>query len=207
MNENKCIVLIYIILFFGIAGHFIGSLFNLMLWITPIVLLILGLFVIFSSKKYLSKNFIYWFILAYSFTLTIEITGVWTGIIFGKYSYGDVLGYKLFGVPLIIGFNWMLVILGAVNISSKLSSNFYYISLICGMLGVMFDFILEPVAVKFGYWQWSNNIIPLQNYLAWFLVSFLISFSIRYFKINIYSKVFIHYFTGLILFFLILNFK
>jgi putative membrane protein len=42
--------------------------------------------------------------------------------------------------------------------------------LLAASLALCFDIILEPVAVKFGYWSWGHN-IPLQNYLAWFVIS------------------------------------
>jgi putative membrane protein len=33
------------------------------------------------------------------------------------------------------------------------------------------DILIEPVAIKFDYWHWNNSIIPLKNYICWFLVS------------------------------------
>src|SRR5665213_1381174 len=41
--------------------------------------------------------------------LGVEIMGVRTGILFGKYSYGTVMGYKLWDTPLILGVNWIIV--------------------------------------------------------------------------------------------------
>ena len=45
-----------------------------------------------------------------------EILGVQWGWIFGNYQYGDALGYKVLGVPLLIGVNWALltIITGAI---------------------------------------------------------------------------------------------
>lgn len=178
-----------------------------MLLITPAVLFILGVSVLIFSGSVKSKQFILWLVFAYLFTLTVEIIGVNTGKIFGKYVYGNILGYKFIDVPLIIGFNWMFVILGAVSVSSQFSKNILIVSIISALISVMFDFILEPVAMKLGYWEWNSDVVPVQNYLSWFLISFILSFSFIYFNIKINSKVFIHYFTGLIIFFLILNLK
>jgi uncharacterized membrane protein len=47
---------------------------------------------------------------------------------------------------------------------------------LAAILAVVFDYVLEPVAINLNYWQWAYNIIPLQNYLAWFLISFGLSF-------------------------------
>ena len=37
----------------------------------------------------------------------------------------------------------------------------------------MIDVLIEPVAVKFDYWSWQDQIIPLQNFVAWYIISFL----------------------------------
>ena len=50
-----------------------------------------------------------------------EILGVQLGWIFGDYQYGEALGYKLFGVPLLIGVNWTLLTL----ITGAIAQQFY----------------------------------------------------------------------------------
>ena len=41
------------------------------------------------------------------------------------------------------------------------------------LLMVGFDLLLEPAAVKLNYWVWVKDYIPVQNYLAWFGLSFV----------------------------------
>ena len=38
-------------------------------------------------------------------------------------------------------------------------------------LATIFDALMEPVAVRLGYWQWSGGVIPWFNYASWWLVS------------------------------------
>jgi len=38
---------------------------------------------------------------------------------------------------------------------------------------VLLDVLIEPVAMKFDYWHWAGNVIPIENYACWFLVSAL----------------------------------
>ena len=38
-------------------------------------------------------------------------------------------------------------------------------------LALIFDWVMEPVAVKLGYWQWENDRIPLYNYISWIIIS------------------------------------
>ena len=39
---------------------------------------------------------------------------------------------------------------------------------------VILDMAIEPVAIRFDFWQWANLDIPHRNYLSWFLISFLL---------------------------------
>ena len=47
-------------------------------------------------------------------------------------------------------------------------------SLIGSSILVIFDYVLEPVAIKYDYWTWHHANVPLQNYVGWFVVSFLL---------------------------------
>jgi putative membrane protein len=51
------------------------------------------------------------------------------------------------------------------------------------------DFLVEPVAMKLGFWSWENDIIPLQNYAMWFLTSVIIHSFIRLFRPTINAKI------------------
>lgn len=199
--------IIYIFFAAGAAGHFIAESKPVMLYMTPYVLAITGSLVLYLSGSLKSSRFILFFLLSYSVTLILEITGVKTGIIFGDYSYGDVLGFKAAGVPLIIGFNWIFVILGALNIGIIFNRKIFFVSLSAAVLSVIFDFLLEPAAINLNYWRWQNISVPYQNYAAWFIISFIFAFCFQYFKINTYSKTFIHYFIAQLMFFIILNFN
>jgi putative membrane protein len=38
-------------------------------------------------------------------------------------------------------------------------------------VAVLFDWLMEPVAVKLGFWTWLSLDIPVYNYVCWFIVS------------------------------------
>ncbi|MEJ2615162.1 MAG: carotenoid biosynthesis protein [Ignavibacteriaceae bacterium] len=167
------VIFIYLYFFAGIIWHSWSLTKGLMLQITPYGLLFASILVLYPYIKEKNKKLLIWIIITYIITFILEIIGVKTGIIFGEYSYGFVLGPKIFDVPFIIGLNWVVVILGAIIISKLFFKNFLLSALIAGLLAVIFDLALEPVAFKLGYWFWQWNIIPLQNYIAWFVISFL----------------------------------
>jgi len=104
----------------------------------------------------------------------IEVIGVKTGWIFGNYTYGQTLGFKIFDVPLMIGINWALLVY-ATGYMMKLTpfKTDFLKSLGGACLLVLLDIWLEQVAVVFDYWSWQSNDIPFQNYFGWFVFSFL----------------------------------
>src|ERR1700712_798596 len=57
-----------------------------------------------------NRSFLLFIVLAFVIGFFIEVIGIQTGIIFGKYHYETLLGFKLFGVPPVIGFNWLMLV-------------------------------------------------------------------------------------------------
>jgi putative membrane protein len=171
--EHYAKIFLAIMFSVGIAGHSFDLTQKLMIKLTPFFLLISFLILSYFIFKSGRKKFILWFVFTYLFTLICEIIGVRTGLIFGNYSYGKTLGFHFWGVPLIIGFNWVFVILGAYQISERFIKKRMYKVIIASFLAVLFDFIMEPVAIKLDYWAWHSFEIPLFNYVSWFSISLL----------------------------------
>ncbi len=172
--------------------------------LTPFVLLLTGgtiLFYIRVDKKF---NLYLWCGVTYLSTFIIEVVGVKTGFIFGNYSYGNVLGFSLFDVPLIIGFNWLLIIMAAINIAQSAEENIFLVALLAATLAVVFDLILEPVAIKLNYWHWEENLIPLKNYYSWFFITFCLSILASIMKITFTSIFLEHYYIVQFTFFILL---
>ncbi|WKZ68933.1 MAG: carotenoid biosynthesis protein [Melioribacteraceae bacterium] len=204
MSHKSTLIVLYVVYAVGIIGHLFTPTREYMLMLTPYTLLLTGGIVL---SKVLPHNItlVKWIVIVYIVTFALEVFGVKTGLLFGSYEYGDVLGPKLFETPLIIGFNWVLVILGGVLLSSKFISNNFLIVLFTPLLTVLFDFFLEPVAIKLNYWMWFRGEIPVQNYLAWYAISLLAVFFFMQSKIEVKSTIPIHYFAIQIFFFLSLN--
>lgn len=98
----------------------------------------------------------------------LEVAGVKTGAIFGNYAYGAALGIKLLDVPLLIGLNWFFMVYCSVQLARLFKRSLVPTALLAGLFMTAYDIVLEPNAIAFNYWQWANNSIPLQNYIAWF---------------------------------------
>ena len=198
--KHKEMLFLYLIFSVGIFGHLFYPLRELMLFLTPVTLLLTGTLVLFTSYKG-SNKFLKWITLTYLLTFAFEVIGIKTGLIFGEYKYGETLGLKLFEVPLIIGFNWILVILGTISVAQLITQNVLANSLIAATLSVVFDLVLEPIAIKLDYWQWSQNVIPIQNYIAWFLIAFISALLFSILKVKMQSGLSKHYLLVQFIFF------
>ncbi|MBN1696227.1 MAG: carotenoid biosynthesis protein [Spirochaetales bacterium] len=148
------------------------------LFVTPFFLLIAGLFVLFSVSFPPDRYLFVWYAVVFLLTFFIEVIGVNTGLVFGSYAYGPVLGPAIFGVPPLIGLNWTIIILGTTIFFAHKINNIFLSALLTASACLVFDIILEPVAMHFNYWRWAGGTIPFQNYLAWFLISLCASISL-----------------------------
>ena len=131
------------------------------------------------------------------FGYLLEVDGVRTGVIFGEYSY------KLFDVPLILGFNWFFMVYCSTQIAYLFKLPVLPTALISGLIMTLYDLILEPNAVAMGYWTWHQGSIPLQNYIGWFFCSIILSsifFILKFSKQNSLTK---HYIIIQVMFFVL----
>ncbi len=113
--------------------------------------------------------------------LIVEILGVNYGFFFGEYSYGANFGPKIYEVPYVIGFNWVLLIITTGSLSDKLiKGKEIYKILFASSLMVLIDLLMELSAPKLDYWEFVISPVPFSNYLWWFIFS--ICFQYIFFK-------------------------
>jgi len=179
MKVNLAIAFLAIIYLVGLAGiglEYLPELVNG----TPINLLLSILLVlIFDQHK--TKSMLWFGIIVFTLGYGIEVIGVKSGKIFGVYSYGEILGPKIWNTPLMIGVNWLLLVIGAGNLVDQYLSKLSTIIKIgiAASLMLFIDLLIEPIAIQWGMWTWKNVNVPLQNYIAWWLIAILM-FGIYY---------------------------
>ncbi|MCF7953542.1 MAG: carotenoid biosynthesis protein [Spirochaetales bacterium] len=169
---TRWIIILFIILYtVGTLGHIFPSSRPLMLMLTPYMLILsaaAGFFPVVIAKD---TKMLQWALITFLITFLLEAVGTATGDIFGAYTYGETLGWKLFDVPVIIGINWVLVILGILSWTERYFKMPVAVIFAAAFGTTLFDFIMEPIAMEFDYWMWEGGIIPLQNYAAWWIIS------------------------------------
>lgn len=170
------IILVYLV---GIAGICFTSETDqkLFLQLTPINLILTILHLILAHKKW-DLKFILTAIIILLFGFFIEVIGVKTEVVFGSYYYGATLGFKWLDVPILMGLNWLLLVYAIATSLNKIK-NVWLFSICAATIMTTLDFLIEPIAIKLDFWQWQNNIIPIQNFVAWFILSFLLFFIFR----------------------------
>jgi uncharacterized membrane protein len=120
------------------------------------------------------KSFLFYCLMAFGVGFLVEVVGVHTGLIFGAYAYGPALGPKLAEVPLVIGSNWLMLTYLCGSVVDRLPSGMLpKVALAAGLMTLL-DLLIEPVAIRLDFWKWQQGDIPLQNYLAWYVVSALL---------------------------------
>lgn len=162
--------LLFIFLFVGVYIYTVNP--DLFHKTTPYVLSIFAIVAIFYAPKWQ-------YIPIFVITFLIEALGVATGFPFGNYYYTERLGPMLLATPLLIGINWVWVSIGAKQIAllTKLD-NKWLLALISGLVVVIFDILLEPVAIMLEWWVWPDG-VGLANYAAWFIIGGVASLFIK----------------------------
>ncbi len=112
--------------------------------------------------------------LAWLVGMAFEWVGVHTGLMFGEYIYGPTLGPHLWGVPVLIGANWLMLVYSSGHAVQKVSNNWLVQAVLGAAAMVLLDFFIEPVAVRYDFWAWQEEVIPFSNFIGWFVVAFLL---------------------------------
>ncbi|MBS1755848.1 MAG: carotenoid biosynthesis protein [Bacteroidetes bacterium] len=189
---------------------------------SAINLLLMGILLIYTQQKP-NKYFVFFLLTCMLAGMLAEIIGTHTGLLFGGYQYGKVLGPTFQGVPYIIAVNWFIIIYcSGISIQTLLTKlvdklteqvggprpGLKALSIIVdgATLAAVFDWVMEPVAIKLGYWQWlGNGDIPLFNYLSWFVVSALLLMVFQYCPFPKQNKFAINLLLIQVMFFLLLR--
>jgi putative membrane protein len=192
MNKKPAIykVALFLALLFHVCG-LIGILFtsykDWFIKSTSFTLLLMALLLVLTHAPK-NRGFFIFLVATCIIGFATEVIGANTGLLFGTYSYGDVLGIKFLNVPLVIAVNWFNIIYCAgmithsyeefmikkmeeqqMNISHRLQVTSFVVDAV--LLVLLFDWTMEPAASKLGYWQWKNNDIPSYNYFTWTVIS------------------------------------
>ena len=119
-------------------------------------------------------------------TFIVEWAGSDSGFLFGSYDYTDRFAPNLFGVPIAIGFAWLMVMATTHVVARWIFPAGGLLYAVAGGIGaVIIDLIIDPVAYQIKeYWIWEDTglyyDIPWTNFFGWFVVAFVLHMAIDF---------------------------
>jgi len=203
MKERVLTVLIVVWYLGGIVGFTVPVLKPLIQQLTPVGMTLAAILLIGYHEP---RNLKSWLVFA-GIALVgffVELIGVNTQLLFGNYQYGIALGFKLWNTPLVIGLNWLVLIYCIASLTKSMRDRWYF-PLVGASAMVAFDWLMEPVAMATGMWNWAGGEIPLKNYMDWFLVSGFLFLMIRILKVEFNNRLAPLLLAMQVVFFLALN--
>jgi putative membrane protein len=181
----KIIVVLWYLV--GIAGFMVHPLRPLFQILTPWGMMVAAILLMYFHEPRDRKSWIAFASIALIGFFT-ELIGVNTQLLFGNYTYGHALGLKLWNTPLTIGLNWLMLIYCISSLLKPMRDRWYF-PLVGATAMVAFDWIMEPVAIATGMWNWPEGVIPLKNYMDWFLISGFLFLMVRILKIEFNNRI------------------
>jgi len=138
-------------------------------------------------------------------TFAAEYAGVKTGMLFGAYHYGNILGpLALNTVPFLVPLSWFMFMYGGTIITNEVMAwgaeksglgaapkavAVITFALVDSFLMTALDMLIDPIWVSRGTWAWDEvaNLspahlyynIPVHNYFGWLVTSFVVFLPFR----------------------------
>jgi uncharacterized membrane protein len=105
----------------------------------------------------------------------VEVVGVHTGKIFGVYAYLPSLGPQLWDVPLIIGVNWALLAVLALNIIPEGIDRPIHRAAVAAVAMTLMDALIEKSAPFMDMWWFVDGKVPIDNAIGWLITGFVVA--------------------------------
>ncbi len=169
------------------------------------VLIIISLVVLLAYQKHWNIRSLSFLFVVFTGGFFVQAIASETKLIYGEFTYGNSLGPKLFDTPLLSGVVWLLLIYTTGCLIKNLKVGLMAQCFLGSFLIVMIDVLIEPVARDLDLWSWRKDTIPLQNYFAWFTISFIMFLYFFNLKAKLRNEIAAYLFVIIAAFFLLLN--
>jgi putative membrane protein len=174
----------------GIQGFFMIAFFTIIIF----------LFALWHSIVKLGiKNALIFLFLSGLASFFAEVIGVNFGYAFGSYSYSELLGPRILGVPILVFLMWIAIIYVAYQVSEHIT-NFrftaktpflirvwisFWSALLTSQAVAAWDLALDPIATNLNWWIWTKRGeyfgVPIENFIGWIVISFVAVFIYKLF--------------------------
>jgi len=207
-KNTNTLISVFIIWLFHICG-LLGIIYGNREWFiafTPINLFV-SFALLFINQVELERKNLLAGLAIFLIGMISEILGVQYGLIFGDYIYLNNLGFKILGVPIMIGINWIILTYITGSFSNYIFNANKKAAIVFGaVLMVVLDLLIEPVAPELGFWAFDSIFAPLQNYIGWFIIGLLVQVIFHYSTDKKDTTFSFHLLLVQLFFFTVLNF-
>lgn len=121
-------------------------------------------------------------ILAFAYGLLLEIINTRLS---GSYSYSNDFIFQAYGIPFAIAAGWAIVYYTSGQIAKYYELRWYQSPFFMAFLAVIFDMMLDPIAVRLGFWSWKIPLdqewfgVPYDNLVGWLAVVWTFAFFVN----------------------------
>lgn len=188
-NRKKEIITTATLLFLAVSAFFMV---NVPLppwshWLSGINVVLFAIPAFWATRRWLGWRdaLLLWSLLGV-YALSIETLAIFTGFPYGHFGYSELLGAKIFGVtPWTVFLAWTPLIIGAYAVARTLFGNFIPRIAATALIATCFDLVLDPGAVRLGFWKYASNIgfygVPISNFVGWLVTGSLAAVLIEIF--------------------------
>ena len=186
LRQQKLKTILLFIVFYsvGVAGVWIPATQGVFIAMIPVVLLMSFIAILLFHRSLNSRNTRLVFFTIILVSYLVEVAGVNSQMIFGNYIYGNGLGLKILGTPLVIGINWAMLVYCSASIMERLKLHVIVQIFFASVIMILYDVVLESVAPFLDMWYWNGNIVPLQHYFAWFFLALVFHGMVKWKKVK-----------------------
>ena len=104
-------------------------------------------------------------------TFLCAASGANFGFPFGDFAYTGALGPKVWGVPLVIPFLWLMVLVTSFSAAERIL-RFKHV-VVASIVATAFDAVMEFAADSLDLWHWQGGAPAELNFISWFCISYL----------------------------------
>lgn len=212
LNEIKAVLIVNVISAPLIYLTKDFALFPLMLQIILLALGYIGFYILYKSSNLRTAVTVFMIVGIYG--LLIETLSIKTGFPYSRFSYSDLMGYKIADiVPYTVFLIWPSLVISAYSLSEFITKNRIYKIIYTVILLLLLDLVFDPVATGLGFWIWEKPgmyyDVPFLNFMGWIFSAIVSSLVVFFFlgKRTLENKYLIMIYLGNLLLWTFLSIK
>jgi isopentenyl-diphosphate delta-isomerase len=129
------------------------------------------------------------FVVLGALAIGIETLAIATGFPYGHFGYSDLLGYRLFGyTPWTVALAWTPLVVAAYAVARRTMGSAFVRVIVIALLLTSFDLVIDPGAVKLGFWQYLDGGtfygVPNSNFVGWVFSGVIAGIVVEVFAVN-----------------------